>query len=144
MSEEQKITNEEYEASQKKTFKVLGIIMAILAVVYFAPPFLKKTDSIDGHSRQAASKSAMQMRRFMPTNERNLFDTAYHIVDQVKSKESDEAFLQAVDGLSAQQIIELAKHELTIKIAAGDPAFKQYTSWEDMVQQQHKAMSGGN
>lgn len=51
----------------------------------------------------------------------------------MKSKEGPDVFVKAVDGLKAEEIISLAKDEVNAKIAAGDPDFKAYTSWDDMI-----------
>lgn len=113
--------------------KVLAGIMAVLAVIYFLPAFLQGSHEINGVSREAAYKSAMKAKRYLPTNERVIFDTAFGILDKIKSEEGPDAFAKAVDGLEPEEVIELAKREVDIKIATGAPEFKQYASWDDMV-----------
>jgi hypothetical protein len=38
-----------------------------------------------------------------------------------------------VDGKTPDEIIEMAKQEVSARIAAGDPDFKKYGSWDDFV-----------
>jgi hypothetical protein len=113
--------------------------MAVLAIIYFMPAFLQRTDSISGKTRVAAFKSAIKVKRYLSTNDRVLFDTAFGILDRIKAEEGPDAFVAAVNGKSPDEIIQLAKQEVSAKIAAGDQAFVKYGSWENMV----KALTDG-
>lgn len=113
--------------------KILAAVMALLAVIYFLPAFMQRTDSINGASRVAAYKSAIKAKRYLSTDDRVLFDTAFGILDTIKSEEGPDAFVDAVGGKTPDEIIALAKQEVDIKIATGDPHFKPYGSWDNMV-----------
>ncbi len=113
--------------------KILAGVMAILAIIYFLPAFMHRTDSINGHSRETAYRSAIQVKRYLSTDDRVVFDTAFGILDKIKSEEGPSAFIETVDGKKPDEIIELARHEVGVKIATGHPSFKQYSSWEDMM-----------
>lgn len=114
--------------------KILAAVMALFAVIYFLPAFTSRTDEVSGKNRVALYKSAVKVKRYMPTDERVLFDTSMGIIDKIKTQEAGpDAFVAAVDGKTPEEVIALAKQEVTVKIAAGDPEFKKYTSWEDMV-----------
>lgn len=113
--------------------KYLAALMAVLAVIYFFPAFMSRTDEINGATRETAYRSAIAVKRYLPTDERITFDTAFGLLDKLKTSEGPEAFAKAVDGLKPEEVIELAKREVNIKIATGDPAFKNYSSWEDML-----------
>jgi len=115
--------------------KVLaGIFLALLAVIYFLPAFMSRSDEINGTSREAVYKSAIKVKRYLNTDERVLFDTALGILDKIKTEEGPDAFVETVDGKNPEEIVETAKHEVNLKIAAGHPDFKQYSSWDDMIQ----------
>jgi sensor domain CHASE-containing protein len=115
--------------------KVLaGIFLALLAVIYFLPAFMSRSDEIDGTSREAVYKSAIKVKRYLNTDERVLFDTALGILDKIKAEEGPDAFVDSVDGKNPDEIVETAKQEVNFKIAAGHPDFKQYSSWDDMIQ----------
>lgn len=116
-----------------------GLFLALLAVIYFLPAFMSRSDAINGNSREAVYKSAVKVKRYLNTDERVLFDTALGILDKIKSEEGPDAFVNTVDGKSPDEVIETAKTEVNIQIAAGHPDFKQYSSWNDMI---HKLTSG--
>ncbi len=113
--------------------KFIAGIMAILAVIYFLPAFMQGSHEINGKSRETAYRSAIKAKRYLSTDDRVVFDTAFGILDKIKSQEGPDAFAAAVDGMEPEEVIELAKREVNAKLAAGDPEFKQYTSWDDMV-----------
>ena len=113
--------------------KYIAGIMAVLAVIYFLPAFMKGSHEINGKTRETAYKSAIKAKRYLPTNERVVFDTAFGILDKIKAEEGPEAFAQAVDGMEPEEVIELAKQEVNGKIASGHPDFKQYASWDEMI-----------
>ncbi len=115
--------------------KILAGIMVLFAVIYFFPAFLHMQSSheLNGKSMEQLKKSAMEVRRSMSTGDRNTFDTAFGILEKLKSEEGPDAFAKAVDGLTPEQLVELAKHEVNVRIASGHPDFRQYTSWDDMV-----------
>jgi len=118
-----------------------GLFLALLAVIYFLPAFMSRSDEINGSSREAVYKSAIKVKRHLNTDERVLFDTALGILDKIKSEEGQNAFVDTVDGKTPEEVIEMAKNEVNIKIAAGHPDFKQYSSWDDMIQ---KLTNNGN
>lgn len=117
--------------------KIIFGLMALLAVIYFMSAFTQQTDSINGSSRVTAFKSAKKVKRYMTAEQQHLFETAFWTLQQIKSKEEqkegEDAFLAAVDGKTPDQIIELAQQEVAARIQAGDPEFKKYGSWDDMV-----------
>ena len=113
--------------------KFMAGIMAVLAVIYFLPAFMQGSHEINGKSRETAYRSAIKAKRYLNTDDRVVFDTAFGILDKIKSEEGPDVFASSVDGLEPEEVIELAKREVDAKIAAGHPDFKQYTSWEDMV-----------
>ncbi|MGY6215488.1 hypothetical protein ACW73L_10040 [Methylolobus aquaticus] len=113
--------------------RYLAALMALLAVIYFFPAFMSRTESINGSTRETAYRSALAAKKRLPTDERLMFDTALVLLDKLKGPDE---FPKAVDGLKPEEVIELAKREVNIKIATGDPAFKNYSSWEDWLRKQ--------
>ncbi|MEW6037457.1 MAG: hypothetical protein AB1648_04295 [Pseudomonadota bacterium] len=116
-----------------KAMRILAVVMAVLAVIYFLPAFMSRTTEINGVSKAAAYKSAMKVKRYLSTNDRVIFDTAFGLLDKIKSQEGPDAFAKAVDGMTPEEVIELARTEVNARIAAGDPEFRQYASWDDMI-----------
>jgi hypothetical protein len=113
--------------------KIIAGLMVVLAFIYFFPAFMSRTDEISGSTREAVYRSAVKVKKYLPTDERVTFDTALGILDKLKSEDGPDAFAQTVSGKKPEEVIELAKSAVNIKIATGDPAFKQYSSWEDML-----------
>lgn len=113
--------------------KILFAAMALLAVIYFMSAFMQRTDRINGASQTAALRSAKSVKRYMTDQQQHLFETSFWALNTIKSKEGPDAFLATVDGKTPDEIIEIAKQEVSARIAAGDPDFKKYGSWEDFV-----------
>jgi hypothetical protein len=107
----------------------------VLAVIYFFPAFqhMQMGRAISGSTLSEVKKSAVKVRRKMSTEERNRFDTAFGILEKIKGDEGQDAFVKSVSGLDSEQIVELAKQEVEGRIASGQPEFKQYSSWDDMI-----------
>ena len=114
--------------------KILAGFMVLLAIIYFLPAFMQRTDEINGHSRETAYRTAIQVKRYMSTNDRVLLDTAFGLLDKIKSEEGQDIFIHTVDGKKPDEIIEIAKNEVNVKIAKGHPDFKKYSSWDDMME----------
>jgi hypothetical protein len=108
-------------------------VMGLLAVMYFMSAFTQSARGIDGSSQRAAANSVKKLKRYMTTQQQHIFETSYGVLGVIKSKEGPEAFLPFVDGKSVDEIIELAREEVAKRIAAGDPDFVKYGSWENLV-----------
>ncbi len=94
---------------------------------------MQDSNQIHGATNEQVQKSAMKVRRNLATQDRHAFDVAFGLLRQFKATEGDDAFAKAVTGLSTDEVVELARQEVAVKIAAGDPEFKHYTSWDDML-----------
>ena len=111
-------------------------LMVVLALIYFSPVLIhmQNGNQIHGSTNEQVLKSAMQVRRNLPTQERHSFDVAFGLLKQFKSEgQGENAFAEAVGGKSTDEVVELARKEVATKIAAGDPKFKQFSSWDDML-----------
>lgn len=113
--------------------KIVIAIMALLAVIYFMSAFTQRTDSINGSSQVAAFKSAKKIKRYMTERQQHEFETAFWALGAIKAKEGPDAFLAAVDGKTADEVVAIAEQEVKAKIAAGDPEFTKFGSWENLV-----------
>lgn len=114
--------------------KYIYWLMAILALMYILPVITKSADSINASSVKTADKSALTVKKYLPADERVVFDTAYGIVKEIKMEEGGEdAFLSSVKGLTPQEVIELARKEVNARIAKGDGRFAGYRDWDEMI-----------
>ena len=69
----------------------------------------------------------------MTTQQQHIFETSYGVLGAIKSKEGPDAFLPFVDGKNPDEIIDLARVEVSKRIAAGDPDLVKYGSWDNLV-----------
>ncbi len=113
--------------------KFLFWAMGLLAVIYFMSVFTQSTHGIDGSSQRSAANSLKKLKRYMTTQQQHIFETSYGVLGAIKSKEGPDAFLPFVDGKSPDEIIDLARQEVSARIAAGDPDLVKYGSWENLV-----------
>lgn len=123
--------------------KIVFGAMALLAVIYFMSAFTQQTKHVDGSSQRAAFNSVKKLKRYMTTQEQHAFETAFWVLGEIKSKEGPDAFLPFVDGKSPEEIVELARQEVSVKIASGDPDFKKYHSWEDLIKVRNDSGKAG-
>lgn len=54
------------EDSSKKTIRILAAVMGMLAIVYFLPAFMQRTDTISGHNREGVYRSAVKVKSIWP------------------------------------------------------------------------------
>jgi len=137
------------KAQQQKTasqIKILAWVMALLAIPYFFPAFMRMQEGreLDGSTVEQVRKSALKVRRSMPSDDRTLFDTAFGVLEKLKNEEGPDAFVKAVDGLKPEEIIDLARQEVNQKIASGSDEFKPYHSWDEMISKEFGEASKKN
>lgn len=113
--------------------KMIFWVMGFLAVIYFMSVFTQTSRGIDGSNQRSASNSVKKLKRYMTTQQQHIFETSYGVLGVIKSKEGPDAFLPFVDGKSPDEINELAREAVAARIAAGDPDFVKYGSWEELV-----------
>lgn len=113
--------------------KFLFWAMGLLAIIYFTSVFTSGTHDIDGSTQRSAANSVKKLKRYMTTQQQHIFETSYGVLGAIKSKEGPDAFLPFVDGKTPDEIIELARQEVSARIAAGDPDLVKYGSWENLV-----------
>jgi len=113
--------------------KIIFWVMGLLAVIYFMSVFTQSTHGINGANQRTASNSVKKLKRYMTTQQQHIFETSYGVLGAIKSKEGPDAFLPFVDGKTPDEIIDLARQEVSARIAAGDPDLVKYGSWENLV-----------
>jgi hypothetical protein len=117
-------------------------VMIVLALIYFSPVLMhmQNGNQIHGSTNEQVMKSAMSVRRTLSTESRHAFDVAFGLLREFKAAEGGEnAFAQAVGGKSTDEVVELARKEVGMKIASGDPKFKEFKSWDDMLSKEAAA-----
>lgn len=117
------------------------VLFALLAVIFVLPVTCSGSREIHASSLKTAYQSARIVKNYIrDDSERLAFQIAFGTLEQIKTEEGGQsAFLKAVDGKKAQEVIALAREEVNARIAKGDKRFAQYQSWDDMVQQLTKS-----
>ncbi len=117
--------------------KAAFIILALLAVIFVLPVTCSGSREIHASSLKTAYQSARLVKNYIRDDAKRLeFQIAFGTLQQIKTEEGGQAaFLKAVDGKAADEIIALAREEVNAHITQGDKRFANYQSWDDMVQQ---------
>ncbi|MBN2701823.1 MAG: hypothetical protein JXR29_10280 [Methylothermaceae bacterium] len=117
--------------------KAAFIILAIFAVIFILPVTCSGSREIHASSLNTAYKSARMVKNYIRDDAKRLeFQMAFGTLQQIKTDEGGpEAFLDAVDGKDADEIIALAREEVNARITQGDERYAQYQNWENMVEQ---------
>lgn len=113
------------------------VLLALLTIIFILPVTCAGRREIHASSLKSAYQSARLVKNYLrDDSERLAFQIAFGTLEQIKTEEGgQQAFLKAVDGKKAEEIIALAREEVNARIAKGDKRFAQYQSWEDMIQQ---------
>ncbi len=113
------------------------VLLVLLAVIFVLPVTCSGSRKIHASSLKGAYQSARIVKNYIrDDSERLAFQIAFGTLQQIKTEEGGEkAFLKAVDGKTAEEIIALAREEVNARIQKGDKHFAQYSSWDEMVQQ---------
>lgn len=111
----------------KTTLRVCGWVLAMLAGCGNA-------QQINGHNLNTALKSVSFIKDHLPDQQRFEFEMAYWALR--KQIKDDQAFLKAIDGKSAQDLITLARAEFAKQKASGVEEYAAYDSWDQMMSRQ--------
>jgi len=117
--------------------KALIALIIILAIVFILPVTCSGRGKMHASSLRSDYKSARLMKNYIRDDAKRLeFQIAFGTLQKIKTEEGgSSAFLDAIDGKTADEIIAMAKAEVDTRIAQGDKRFAKYKSWDDMVQQ---------
>nr|WP_225587903.1 hypothetical protein [Methylomonas fluvii] len=90
-----------------------------------------KANQINARSLQSAQKSVFYIKEHLALEERIPFEVAYWLLrDQIKN---NDEFLQAIDGKTSKELIDLGKDNFAKRKASGDTEYAQYENWEQMI-----------
>ena len=113
---------------------VIAVIL-VLAVIFVLPVACSGRGKIHASSLRGAYDSIRKVKNYIQDDDKKLeFQIAVGTLQQLKTEEGGtSAFLQAIDGKTADEIIALAKEEVNARILKGDPRYSKYQSWDQMV-----------
>ncbi|MGR8930169.1 MAG: DUF6694 family lipoprotein [Gammaproteobacteria bacterium] len=90
-----------------------------------------KSHQINGSSLKTVSRSVNSIKDKLPLDQRIEFEVSYwSLRDEVRNNKD---FLNAIDGLTPDQLIAKGKEIFEKRRAAGLKDYQQYASWEQMI-----------
>lgn len=86
---------------------------------------------VNGHSTKTAYRSVKMLKEKLPLENRMEFQVSFWTIRD--ANKDNDAFLDAVDGKTPLEIVNLAKEIYQQRKASGFQAYDKYASWEEMI-----------
>ena len=86
---------------------------------------------VNGHTARTAYRSVKMMKEKLPPDNKIEFEVAFWTIRDANS--SEETFLNAVDGKSPFEIIDMGKEIYQQRKSSGFKGYEKYNSWEEMI-----------
>lgn len=101
-----------------------------------------RSEEVNGHNIRTAYKSVKVLKERLPVEKRIEFEVSFWTIRD--AQKSDSGFLEAVDGKTPAEIIEMGQDIYRQRKNAGFKGYEQYSSWEDMIAKfgQERAQQG--
>jgi len=117
--------------------KAVIALLVVFGIIFVLPVACSGRGKIHASSLRSAYQSARLVKNYIQDDSKRLeFQIAFGTLQQIKTAEGGtSAFLDLVDGKTADEIIALAREEVNARIAQGDQRYAKYQSWDDMIQQ---------
>ncbi len=109
-----------------KRFPILFFIIFCLALTACG-----RGGTINGHTARTAYRSVKMLKERLPPDNRVEFEVAFWTIRD--EKKSDDEFLEAVDGKSPFEIIDMGKEIYQQRKSTGFQGYEKYNSWEEMI-----------
>ncbi|WP_229427642.1 hypothetical protein [Methylomonas fluvii] len=107
------------------------LVVILMASLGWSIGACSKANQINARSLQSAQKSVFYIKEHLALEERIPFEVAYWLLrDQIKN---NDEFLQAIDGKTSKELIDLGKDNFAKRKASGDTEYAQYENWEQMI-----------
>ncbi len=110
--------------------RVLTVILA-LAITASSLVGCSKGNEINGRSLRTANRSVNYIKNRLPVEKRIEFEVSYWSVRD--DKKTKQALLDAIDGKTPEQLIELGKEIFIKRKNAGLELYAKYNNWEEMI-----------
>lgn len=105
--------------------------IVFLIIISLALTACGKSGSINGHTTRTAYRSVKMLRDKLPGENKIEFEVSFWTIRDAKT--ADQEFLDAVDGKSPFEIIDMGKQLYQERKAAGFKGYEKYNSWEEMI-----------
>jgi hypothetical protein len=113
--------------------------LLFLIILCLALTACGKGGTINGHTARTAYRSVKTMKERLPPNNKVEFEVAFWTIRDAKP--SEEEFLDAVDGKSPYEIIDMGKEIYQQRKSTGFKGYEKYNSWEEMIAKYDKERS---
>jgi hypothetical protein len=90
-----------------------------------------RSDKVNGHNIRTAYKSVKVLKERLPAEKRIEFEVSFWTIRD--AQKADAEFLNAVDGKTPLEIIDMGQEIYQQRKNAGFKDYEQYSSWEDMI-----------
>lgn len=120
--------------TDSQSINLMKIPYAIVLAAAMTVAACGNANQINGRSLQTANKSVLLIKERLPAAQKVEFEIAFWTLRS--HLKAEQAFLQQVDGKTAEQIIALGKAGFEEAKAAGNRDYAEFSSWEDMLAQQ--------
>lgn len=87
--------------------------------------------SVNGHTARTAYRSVKMLKERLPPDNRVEFEVAFWTIRD--DKKTEQEFLDAVDGKSPWDIIDMGKEIYQQRKTSGFKGYEKYNSWEEMI-----------
>lgn len=90
-----------------------------------------KGGTVNGHTARTAYRSVKTMKEKLPPDNKIEFEVAFWTIKDANPKEDD--FLNAVDGKTPWEIIDMGKEVYQQRKATGFKGYEKFNTWEEMI-----------
>jgi hypothetical protein len=111
----------------RKTTVVL--VFSILALLTGC----NRSHQINGSTLKTVNRSINSIKERLPLDQRIEFEVSFWTLrDEIRN---NQEFLDAIDGKTPEQLIETGKEIFNKRKASGNPDYRQYENWDQMIAQ---------
>ena len=92
-----------------------------------------KSHQINGSTLKTVNRSINSIKERLPLDQRIEFEVSFwSLRDEIRN---NKEFLEAIDGKTPEQLIETGKEIFLKRKASGNPDYRQYDNWDQMIAQ---------
>lgn len=110
--------------------KSSAILITIACTLMFG---CNNAQQINGNSLKTVNRSISYIKERLPIEQRIEYEVAFWTLrDDIRN---NKEFLEAIDGKTPGQLIEVGKELFTKRKAAGNKEYEQFENWDQMITQ---------
>jgi hypothetical protein len=105
--------------------------LAFFIIICLALTACSKGGTINGHTSRTAYRSVKTLKDKLPPDNKIEFEVSFWTIRDANT--SEDAFLDAVDGKSPFEIIDMGKEIYQQRKSSGFKGYEKYNTWEEMI-----------